>query len=542
LRAKELLSKMSLEQKIGQMLVVGIPTTTAGSMAQRLIEDYHVGGVILFRRNVQNPAQVGQLTTQLQHLARQGAGIPLIIAIDHEGGTVNRFHQGMTELPANMALGATRSPGFASEVGRIAATELRSMGVNANLAPVLDVNDNPLNPVIGLRSYGEHPDLVTTLGTAYIESLQRGGVIATAKHFPGHGSTSTDSHLGLPVVAKTRDELEKTDLVPFRAAVEKDIGMIMTAHVAFPALDDGKCIPTTLSPGIVHDLLRGDLGYDGVIISDDMGMGAITQDFGPGESAIMAVQAGVDCVLMAGGFEQQSSMYQALLDAVRDGSILEAQIDAPVLRILRLKMEYGLFDPPWVISSESVGSKESTSRMAAICEKAVTLVRNSTHLVPLNASSVGRVLVIHPDVLPLTEDGTILGAAIRERGVSCVELVVDLKSIQSKETVLGQAVQLAQDSDWLLVGTWLADSWQASLVRALLPLGKPLIVMALGTPYDLARFPEVTTYLTVYGKTGMNVKAAAKVIFGELSPTGALPISIPGLYNYGWPHHKQKTE
>jgi len=542
LRAKELLSKMSLEQKIGQMLVVGIPTTIAGSMAQRLIEDYHVGGVILFRRNVQNPAQVGQLTTQLQHLARQCAGIPLIIAIDHEGGIVNRFHQGVTELPANMALGATRSPGFASEVARIAATELRSMGVTANLAPVLDVNDNPLNPVIGLRSYGEHPDLVTTLGTAYIESLQRGGVIATAKHFPGHGSTSTDSHLGLPVVAKTRDELEKTDLVPFRAAVEKDVGMIMTAHVAFPALDDGKFIPATLSPGIVHDLLRGDLGYDGGIISDDMGMGAITQDFGPGESAIRAVQAGVDCVMMAGGFEQQSSMYQALLDAVRDESISEARIDASVLRILRLKMEYGLFDPPWVISSESVGSKESTSRMAAIGEKAVTLVRNSAHVVPLNASSVGRVLVIHPDVLPLTEDGTILGAAIRERGVSCVELVVDLKSIQSKETVLGQAVQLAQDSDWLLVGTWLADSWQASLVRALLPLGKPLIVVALGTPYDLARFPEVTTYLTVYGKTGMNVKAAAKVIFGELSPTGALPISIPGLYNYGWPHHKQKTE
>jgi beta-N-acetylhexosaminidase len=526
---------MSLEEKIGQMLVVGIPGTTAGPVAQRLVQDDHAGGVILFGRNIQDPAQVGQLTTQLQHLARQGAGIPLFVTIDHEGGTVTRFRQGVTELPANMALGAARSPRFASEVARIAATELHAMGINTNLAPVLDVNDNPLNPVIGLRSYGESPDLVMALGTAYIESLQRGGVIATAKHFPGHGSTSTDSHLGLSVVARPREELEKTDLAPFRAAIEERVGMIMTAHVALPALDDGQSIPATLSGRVIEDLLRGELGYDGVIISDDMGMGAITQGFGPGESAIMAVQAGVDCILMAGGFEEQSSMCRALLDAVGDGGISEARIEASVTRILRLKTEYGLFDPPWVPSPASVGSKQSASQMAAICDQAVTVARNSAHVVPLNASSAGKVLVIAPNVLPLTEDGTVLGNAIRKRGVSCVELVVDLRSNQSKETALGQAAQLARDSDLLLVGTWLADSWQASLIRALLPLGKPLIVVAFGTPYDLAHFPEVTTYLAVYGKARMNMEAAAQVLFGELSPTGVLPVSIAGLYDYGWP-------
>lgn len=534
-RTRELLSQMSLEQKIGQMLVVGIPGTTAGPAAQRLVQDYAAGGVILFGRNVQDPAQVGQLTARLQQLARQGAGIPLFIAIDHEGGTVTRFSQGVTELPANMALGAARSPHHASEVARIAASELHAMGINTNLAPVLDVNDNPLNPVIGLRSYGESPDLVTSLGTAYIESLQRGGVIATAKHFPGHGSTSTDSHLGLSVVARTREELERTDLAPFRAAIEKRVGMIMTAHVALPALDDGKSIPATLSRRVVADLLRGELGYDGVIISDDMGMGAITHGFGPGESAIMAVQAGVDCILMAGGFEEQSSMHRALLDAVGDGRISEARIGASVARILRLKMEYGLCDAPWVPSPASIGSKQSASQMAALCDQAVTLVRNSAHIVPLNASGAGTVLVITPDVLPVTGDGTVLGETIRKRGVACRELVVDLGSTHSRESTLGQAIQLAQDSDVLLVGTWLAGSWQSSLVHALLPLGKPLVVVAFGTPYDLAHFPEVTTCLAVFGKARMNVEAAAKALFGELSPTGAPPVSVAGLYDYGWP-------
>jgi beta-N-acetylhexosaminidase len=434
-----------------------------------------------------------------------------------------------------MALGAARSPRLAGEVAQIAATELHAMGINTNLAPVLDVNDNPLNPVIGLRSYGQSPTLVTSLGTAYIESLQRGGVIATAKHFPGHGSTSTDSHLGLSVVARTHEELEKTDLAPFRAAIEERVGMIMTAHVALPALDEENPIPATLSRRVVDGLLRGELGYDGVVISDDMGMGAITQGFGPGESAIMAVQAGVDCILMAGGFEEQSSMYRALLDAVGDGGISAARIDASVARIVRLKMEYGLFDPPSVPSPASIGSKQSALQMAALYDQAVTLVRNSAHIVPLNASGAGTVLVITPHVLPLTADGTVLGDAIRKRGVACRELVIDLRSTHSKESTLGQAIQLAQDSDLLLVGTWLAGSWQTSLVRALLPLGKPLVVVAFGTPYDLAQFPEVTTYLAVYGKARMNVEAAAQALFGELSPTGALPVSIAGLYDYGWP-------
>ncbi len=515
------------------MLIVGIPGTTAGPVARRLVQDYHVGGVILFRRNLRNPAQVRQLTTDLQRLARQDTGIPLIVAIDHEGEVVNRFSQGVTELPASMALGATRSPSLASEVARIAATELGSMGINANLAPVLDVNDNPLNPIIGLRSYGQSPDLVTTLGTAYVESLQRHGVIATAKHFPGHGSTPTDSHRVLPVVPKTREELDRTELVPFRSAIEAHVGMIMTAHVAYPALDDGKLIPATLSRRTVRGLLREELSHDGVIISDDMGMKAITQDFSPGQSAVMAVQAGVDLVLMAGGLEQQSSMYQTLLDAVKNGDIPEAWVDASGTRILRLKEDYGLFEQPGVPGAGSIGSQESSAQIAAIHAQAVTLVKNSVHLVPLNPSRVGKVLVISPNVLPSTKDGTVLGDLVRKRAVSCVELAVDLRSTQGKETVLTQAVQLAQDSDLLLVGTWHADSWQASLVHALLQSGRPLIVVAFGTPYDLARFPEVTTYLAVYGKAAMNAEAAAKVIFGEVSPTGTLPVSIPGLYDYG---------
>jgi beta-N-acetylhexosaminidase len=422
---------------------------------------------------------------------------------------------------------------MASQVACVAANELSAMGVNANLAPVLDANDNPLNPIIGLRSFGQSPEWVTELGTAYIQSLQRHGVIATAKHFPGHGSTSTDSHLDLPVVRKSRLELAKTQLAPFRSAIASGVGMIMTAHVAFPDLDDGGQTPSTLSPKVVDGLLRQELGYNGVIISDEMGMKAITEGFGPDESAVMAVQAGVDLVLMAGGFEEQSTMYRALLEAVGNGTISEALINASVARILRLKQDLGLLEQPSLPPSASTGSQESAEGIAAICEKAVTLVKNSDDILPLNASSAEKVLLISPSILPSTESGTVLGDAFRKRGASGVEMVVDLGSMQSRTAVLAQARQLAQDARWLLVGTWHADSWQARLVADLLGLRKPLVVVAFGTPYDLAHFPNVSTYLAAYGWAEANVEAAAKVIFGELCPTGALPVSIPGLYQYG---------
>jgi beta-N-acetylhexosaminidase len=531
-RPQALLDKMSLPQKVGQMLVVGIPATTAGPVARRLIRQFHVGGVILFRRNVQSSAQVQQLTTDLQRLVPEDTPVPLIVAIDHEGGTNCRLKRDVTPLPTNMALGATRSPGLASEVAHIAANELRAMGVNANLAPVLDVNDNPLNPIIGLRSFGQSPELVTALGSAYIQSLQQNGVIATAKHFPGHGSTATDSHLELPVVRKSRPELEEAELMPFRSAITAGVGMVMTAHVAFPGLDGSEQIPATLSPAVVHHLLRQELGCDGVIISDDMGMKGITAGFSPGESAVRAVQAGVDLVLMAGGSEEQSRMYHALLEAVADGAISEARINTSVARILGLKADL-LPEQPGPAPTASIGSQQSVERAAAICERAVTLVKNSDGMLPLCVSSAEKALVISPSVLPRTERGTVLGETIRRRGVSCGEVVIDLGSKASRATALGQARQLGRDASWLLVATWHAEAWQATLVEHLLTLDKPIVVVALGSPYDLAHFPAVGTYLVTYGRAEANVQAAAKVIFGELSPTGALPVSIPGLYEVG---------
>jgi len=340
------LPAVALEVKIGEMLMVGIEGTTTTEDARHLIQDLHVGNVVLLDRNVASPAQVLRLTQGLQALALSANGSGLLIGADQEGGTVQRLRPGFTVLPDATTVGAARRPDLAQALGRMVGDELLAVGVNVDLAPVLDVNDNPNNPVIGPRAFGTTPDVVQTSGLAFAVGLHEAGVIAVGKHFPGHGSTGTDSHFALSIVPKDRQALEAVELPPFRLAAASGIDAMMVAHVAYPALDPSG-LPATVSAPIISGVLRGDLGFAGVVMTDDMGMTGISELMTPEEGAVRAVLAGADMVLCARldlpGSCPASFLVRlraGLLRAVLDGRIPMARIDEAVHRITALKAGY----------------------------------------------------------------------------------------------------------------------------------------------------------------------------------------------------------
>ena len=333
--------ELPLEVKIGQMLMTGFTGTALRAEARHLIAGLHIGNVVLMGHNVGTPAQVLRLTRDLQSLALEANGAGLLVATDQEGGTVQRLRAGFTALPDAATVGAARRPDLARELGRVTGEELRAVGVNMDLAPVLDVNDNPRNPVIGRRAFGVTPAVVEAATLAYLDGLHAAGVIATGKHFPGHGNTSTDSHLTLPVVRKGRPALAATELRPFRAAVAAEIDVIMTAHVAYPALDPSG-MPATVSAPILTGVLRDEMGFPGLIITDDMAMRGITSVLPPEEAAVRAVLAGADIVLCACTVGHITRLRAGLLQAVADGRLSMERVDASVKRVLDLKAHYGV--------------------------------------------------------------------------------------------------------------------------------------------------------------------------------------------------------
>ena len=332
--------ELPLEVKIVQMLMAGFTGTALTAEARHMIAGLHIGNVVLMGHNVGTPVEVLRLTRDLQSLAVEANGAGLLVATDQEGGTVQRLRAGFTALPDAATVGAARRPDLARELGRVTGEELRAVGVNMDLAPVLDVNDNPRNPVIGRRAFGVTPAVVEAATLAYLDGLHAAGVIATGKHFPGHGNTSTDSHLTLPVVRKGRQALYATELRPFRAAVAAEIDVIMTAHVAYPALDPSG-MPTTVSAPILTGVLRDEIGFRGLIITDDMAMRGITSVLSPEEAAVRAVLAGADIVLCACTVAHITRLRAGLLQAVADGRLSIERVDESVKRVLDLKAHYG---------------------------------------------------------------------------------------------------------------------------------------------------------------------------------------------------------
>jgi beta-N-acetylhexosaminidase len=333
------LENMTLAEQVGQLFLVGFHSQTIDSQIKDLLENYYVGGVIYFTRNIENLEQTQKLSKNLQELAlNNGAGIPLFIAVDQEGGKVRRIKD-LSYFPANQILGAAGNQERTRKTAAVTARELKGVGVNLNLAPVLDVNNNPNNPVIGERSFGAEPELVAKMGAAYIKGLQSEGIIAAAKHFPGHGDTVTDSHTALPVINHSRARLDAVELYPFKKAIEVGVEVIMAAHIYFPAIETEAGIPATLSKAVLTDLLREELDFRGLIITDDMEMGAITKNFGTVQGAVRSIKAGSDIVLISHSYDLQKEALAAVTTAVKNGEITKKRIKESVKRILKLKVK-----------------------------------------------------------------------------------------------------------------------------------------------------------------------------------------------------------
>jgi len=542
---------LTVEEKVGQIVMVGMEDTSlVPALAERL-ERFSIGNVIFMGRNYVDLCQMRSFTDALQRLAA-ARRVPMgfLTAIDQEGGIVARLLAGATVFPGNMALGATRSAQLSMLCSRMMAQEMLLMGLNMNLAPVLDVNNNPHNPAIGVRSYGENPELVAELGVAAIEGSQRAGVMATAKHFPGKGDVTIDSHLHLPTVAHDMERLERVELVPFMAAIKAGVGAIMTSHVFFPAMEPEPLLPATLSANVLTGLLRRRLGFGGVIITDDLYMGAISNAFGLGEAAIRAIVAGADIALMCHQPDQQEQAIEEILDAVRAGRITEDRLNCAVRSVLTAKVRFGLLEPAVAQGgvtgctggpADCCGSAVGRELALDIARRAVTLVRNADGLVPYevgkgegDGGATADVLVVGADVgsLTMVEDvqshGSALAKAVRTLVPGAESIVV---SQSPTEDEIQMAAERARGRALVIVGTNNGHLYptQAALVRRVAAAGSPMAVIAMRNPYDIMTFPEVGTYIAAYGYRDCNLRAAAELVFGKIAPAGVLPVTIPGL-------------
>ncbi|MFJ5715974.1 beta-N-acetylhexosaminidase [Neobacillus sp. NPDC093127] len=336
----EVISKMGLEDKIGQMILAGIDGTTMDVKAKQLISQIHVGGIIFYKNNFETPAQAVQLVNQLK--AGNSSSLPLILGVDQEGGRVTRLPGGLVNFPPNKQIGQVNNPNFSYKVGTLLGQELKKFGLNLDFAPVLDINSNPNNPVIGDRSFGNNAEIVSKLGIQTMKGIQSQNVITTIKHFPGHGDTSVDSHLDLPIVNKSLKELKELELIPFERAIEQGADVVMVAHILLPQLD--KTNPGTMSKAVMTDLLRKQLGFTGVIITDDMTMGAITEHFDIGKAAVESVKAGSDIILVGHDYNNVVKIIDSIKTAVQNGEISKQRLDESVERIIQLKRNYSIND------------------------------------------------------------------------------------------------------------------------------------------------------------------------------------------------------
>ena len=548
------LARMTVGEKVGQLFVPRIYGTSAdtadpSAVAQNraemgvdnavgLVQRYHVGGLIYFAANVTTPRALAEFGNRVQvEAAAQRVPVPVLTSIDQEQGIVVRVGPPATMLPGAMALGASRSAPDAWSAARITGIELRAMGVVSDYAPVADVNVNPANPVIGVRSFSSSPTLVSRLVTAQVQGYHAAGVVTTAKHFPGHGDTATDSHTSLPVITHSLAELRRIDLPPFRAAIEAGVDAIMTAHIVVPSLD-GSGLPATLSPTVLTGLLRGELGFDGVIITDSLRMQGVRTMFSDGEVAVRALEAGADQLLDP---PDLPAAYSAVLDAIASGRLSQQRIDESVARILRLKADRSLtatstlmVDPTLV--DAVVGSPAHLAVAQQVTDRTTTLVRDRGGLLPMRGW-VGKEVLVTGRGAVATDA---LATSLRQRGA--VVTVVETGSTPTADQVAAAtAATVGQDAVIVLTYNVGANPAQATLVAALQARVPDLVVAAIGTPYDIAWFPRVDVYLATYSTRPVALESLARVLSGQLVPSGRLPVGIPRagdpstvLYTFGW--------
>lgn len=504
------LSAMTLEQKVGQLMMVGFGGLELDAKIEGLVKGFQVGGICMFKRNIADPAQLARLNDALRGLLTD---VPPFIAVDQEGGNVVRIADGVTVLPGNMALGATRSPRLAWEAGKAQGEDLRRLGFNMNLAPVLDVNLNPSNPVIGIRSFSDDVELVSQLGADFVRGQQEANIVTIAKHFPGHGSVDSDSHKALPVLEETEAEVKK-GLAPFVAAMAVGLDGLMTAHIAVPKMTSD-ALPATLSKPILTGLLREQMGFGGLVLTDELEMEAIVDRFGVGKAAVMAVNAGADMVLVPWRAEKKAEVHAALLAAARSGELPQARLDQAVRRILELKVKRGVFAPLPPLSQRLAALGSGRAVSAEIARGAVTLLRADTKSFPLNRSQ--RVAVITAEAS--------LAKSVLARVPGAQTLVVPTQPLDGERNALKLATKkLAEGADVTVVGV--VSTRQLELVTMAALTGKPVVVVVMGLPYLGAQMPDATTVMAVYSYRESATEAAAAAIFGEHGTPGKLPVTL----------------
>ncbi|MEU6076960.1 glycoside hydrolase family 3 protein [Micromonospora sp. NPDC047074] len=555
------LRHMSLAQKVGQLFSTYVyggdatEPTPADRAANRaafgvetaaeVVEEFHLGGVCYFSwsHNLDSPRQIATLSNGLQRAALgDGAKgrVPLLVSTDQEQGVVLRMPAPAAQFPGSMALGAGRSPAAARTAAEVTGRELAAVGIRQPYAPIADVNVDPGNPVIGVRSFGADPALVGTLTAAQVTGFQHdAGVTAVAKHFPGHGDTDTDSHTDLPVINHSREEWDRIDAPPFRRAIEAGVESIMTAHIVVPALDPSGD-PATLSPTILTGVLRGELGFRGVIVTDALNMAGVRQRYGDERVPVLALKAGADQLLMPPNLRLARD---AVLRAVATGELTEGRIDESVRRILAMKYRQGLARPPLVdveTAVRTVGAPEHLAAVARVTDPTLTAVRNDAGLLPL--ARTGRsVLVTGWNSASFAPVATVADG-FTARGAGATARPATLPSDQVIDATAAEAAR--HDLTVVLVNkawdTTVTDprGSQQRLVAALLRTGRPVVVVAVRDPYDIAHLPGVTTYLATYSYTRAAMDALVRALHGELSPGGRLPVTIPTaagavLYPYG---------
>ncbi len=556
---------MSLEEKVGQLISVGINATylnqdsEAFKALRHQVVDNHIGGIILFRGPVYESVVI---VNRMQQLAKH----PLLISADLEAGAGMRFDD-TVNFPWNMAIAATGNPDYARRAGELTGREARALGVQQIYAPVADVNNNAANPVINVRSYGEDPTQVARFVAAFVEGAQSAGVIATAKHFPGHGDTAVDSHRGLPEIDVTRERLNSVELVPFRAAVNAGVGAVMDGHIALPRIDatvitplprerkmkaidtdegseivvEKGTMPTTLSP-VVNNILRNDLAFDGLIVTDAMSMSGLTLYFTQEEASVRALEAGADQLLKPA---DPDASFRGVLSAVKSGRLKEQRIEQSARKILAAKYDLGLTEQritPIDEIDRVVAGNEASALADDIAARAMTLVRNDANLLPLKLTATTKVfnfaITNGDDRLFITQSFV---GEMNRGGVKMDTIVLDDRSSDAE---VQKTLDAALHADVVIVSMYgrvrsgQADSVAlpkpgARALNALLNRQTPLVGISFGNPYLLMNFPKLPTYLVAYGDMPSLQRSAANSVLGKNDITGHLPISLPGLYPLG---------
>jgi beta-N-acetylhexosaminidase len=512
-------------------MIAFVGTELPPSAARRLNE-LGVAGVTLFRaHNIVDPPQVRTLTAAIQ--AAQPAGAPpLLIAADQEGGQLVGLGEGTTQFAGAMALGATGDEGLAERVAGATGRELRALGVNVNYAPVCDVANNPANPALGIRSFGDDAEAVGRLAAATVRGLQADGVAATVKHFPGGGDTAADPHHELPLVPRTDAELAGRELVPFRAALAAGARMVMTGHFALPGQGD---LPTSLSPAVLRDLLRGQLHFDGVTVSDALDMRALAQGSAQIVDAVAALRAGEDVLLGTADEPALVRLEEGLAQAQRRG-LIDADDDAAAKhRLGELRRWLGRYDQPPL---DVLGCAEHQALAAELARRSITLVRNDDRLLPLKPAADARIAVVQSmpvDLTPADTSSTVtptLAAALRRRLTGVEEIL--LPAAPGEADIAGLAEWLAP-FDLVVVGTFAAhlQRAQAALAAVVLASGKPTVTVALRTPWDLLAYPSARTHICSYGILPPSMEALAAALLGEAPFVGRLPVDMADLYPRG---------